>query len=333
MTAVRTVDRIELDNLALGEVHRLRVRLIDNGLGDDYCVPALVAQGRYPGPVLGVTAAVHGNELNGIPIIQRLMADIAVDELCGSVVAVPVVNIPGYLENRRELAPGFDLNRLMPGKPDGTAGQVYAHRFVRRVIAPMHYLIDLHTASFGRVNSLYVRADMRSPATAEMARLQGPQIIVHNEGADGTLRSAAADLGIQAITVEVGDPQRFQRDLIRSSLRGIYNVLGHLRMLPMSSDPPRGKAVLCQRSYWIYTDHGGVLEVFPALTERVQAGQRIARVTNIFGDVVREYTASCDGVVVGKSTNPVAQAGARILHLGIEATGEVLPPRQGDPFL
>ncbi|MCA9693025.1 MAG: succinylglutamate desuccinylase/aspartoacylase family protein [Nannocystaceae bacterium] len=318
-------DALDLDHLELGSLHRFRVRLVRDGLGDYLAIPVIVAQGREPGPVLGVTAAVHGNELNGIPVIQRLMAGLDVDSLCGTVVAVPIVNLPGYQENRRELVPHMDLNRLFPGRPDGNVGQIYAHRFVERVIRPLHYLIDMHTASFGRVNSLYVRADMRDPATAEMARLQSPQIIVHNEGGDGTLRSAAADLGIPAITVEVGDPQRFQLGLIRSSLIGVRNVLCHFGMIPQPGDSPALEPVFCRRSYWMYTDRGGVLEVFPRVADQVRKGELVARVTNIFGDVVREYTAPESGIVIGKSTNPVNQAGSRILHLGIPGELEVRP--------
>ena len=139
-------DALDLDHLELGSLHRFRVRLVRDGLGDYLAIPVIVAQGREPGPVLGVTAAVHGNELNGIPVIQRLMAGLDVDSLCGTVVAVPIVNLPGYQENRRELVPHMDLNRLFPGRPDGNVGQIYAHRFVERVIRPLHYLIDMHTA-------------------------------------------------------------------------------------------------------------------------------------------------------------------------------------------
>jgi predicted deacylase len=205
----------------------------------------------------------------------------------------------------------------MPGKQHGHSGEVYAHRFMDRIVAPFEYLVDLHTASFGRINSLYVRVDMTNPVTREMAMLQHPQIIVHNQGADGTLRAAAAARGIHAITVEVGDPQRFQAGLIQFSLVGLRNVLAHLEMLRVERAHFHEQPIVCGRSFWMHTDVGGVLEVFPPVATHVRQGQTVARVTNIFGDVIREYQAPEEGVVVGKSTNPVNQTGARILHLGV----------------
>ena len=321
------VSQLELDNLNKGEIHRLAVKLVTNELGQPMHLPVLVAKGVDEGPIVGLTAAVHGNELNGIPVIHRLVHGLDPDEMQGTIVAVPVVNIPGYRQKRREFSDGSDLNRLMPGKPAGTEAEAYAASFVNAVVRPLDYLIDLHTASFGRVNSLYVRADMREDVTAKMARLVGAQIIVHNEGADGTLRSAADDLGIHAITVEVGDPNRFQRGLIRTSRSGINAILQELGVLPSSEGDPEDEqqvedeeeTVECSRSYWMYTHAGGVLEVFPPVGRIIKEGALIARIRSIYGDVVDEYRAPEDGIVVAKSISPVASTGARILHLGVIA--------------
>jgi predicted deacylase len=327
MPLVHVVEHLDLESLAPGTVTRFRVDVVRDGMGEMIRLPVVVVQGAWPGPKVGFTAAIHGNELNGVRMIQRMIPLIDPETLVGTVVAVPVVNVPGYLANRREFNDNADLNRVMPGVPRGTMSQVYAHRFVERVIRQLDYLIDLHTASFGRVNSLYVRADLRNPVTARMAYLVRPEIVVHNANTDGTLRSAAAAMGVHAITVEIGDPQRFQRDMIQSSIRGSFNVLQHLEMVPEQPGLHSADPVVCGRSYWSYTDRGGLLDVFPEVGERVSAGQLIARVTDMFGDTVCEYEAPEDGIVVGKSINPVNQAGSRILHLGVEG----LPPDFPDP--
>jgi predicted deacylase len=315
------VDRLDVESLPKGAVTRLYVEMMERGTVEPIRLSVLVARGQRPGPVLGVTAAMHGNELNGIPIIHRLFRELDPAKLSGTVVAVPVVNIPGFIRLQRGFSDGQDLNRLMPGKEHGNGGQVYAARLMDRVISQFQYLIDLHTASFGRINSLYVRVDMTNPVTRELAMLQHPQIIVHNQGEDGTLRAAAMARGINAITVEVGDPQRFQAGLVQVSLVGLRNVLARLEMFP--SEPPQfhEPPVVCGRSSWMYTDTGGLLEVFPPVATHVRKGQVIARVSNLFGDVLREYEAPEDGIVVGKSTNPVNQTGDRILHLGIPGLG------------
>jgi hypothetical protein len=317
MSIVHVVDHLDLDRLEPGTLQRFRVDMVRDGMGEMIRLPMVVARGVSPGPVVGFTAAVHGNELNGVRAVQRLVAALDPPEMRGTVVAVPVVNVPGYLSNRREFNDNMDLNRMMPGNARGTNSQVYAHRFIERVIKRLDYLIDLHTASFGRINSLYVRADLRNPITARMAYLQHPEIIVHNENADGTLRGAAAALGIAAITVELGDPLRFQRARISSSVAGSLEVLRHLGVIHGQASESSDEPVVCGRSYWLYTERGGVLDVFPGLADRISAGERIARVSDIFGETVHEYTAPEPGIVVGKSVNPVNQAGSRILHLGV----------------
>ncbi len=311
------VDRLDIDTLPRGAVSRLRVTLASDAMGDPVRVPVIVARGPHDGPVVGLTAAIHGNEVNGLPVVHQVLRNLDLARLRGAVVGVPVLNVPGFHAHQRGYADGSDLNRVMPGRPQGAAAPVYAHRLLDRVLRPLAFLVDLHTASFGRVNSLYVRADLTDPVTAALARLQPAQILVHNKGADGTLRSAAATMGLHAITVEVGNPLRFQKSLIRTSVEGIENVLVHLGVVPGEILESEEDPVVCRHSYWLYTDRGGLLEVFPGVTDTVRRGEVVARLTNIYGDVLTEYRAPEDGVVVGKSTNPVSPMGARILHLGI----------------
>jgi hypothetical protein len=311
------VKNLDLNACPLGAITRYWVHVVSSGTGQPILVPVLVARGSARGPILGITAAVHGNELNGLPVVQRIFANLDIQQLRGTLVGVPVVNIPGFLNNQRYFNDGSDLNRLMPGRPDGNVSQIYAHRIIKKIVRHFEYLLDLHTASTGRINSYYIRANLNHPVTARMAELQNAEIIVNNAGADGTLRSAAADLGIHAITVEAGDPQKFQKGMIRSAITGAFNVMRHLDMIDEPILSPEEPPVICQRSYWIYTNAGGLLEVFPKITDRVEKGERIALVRNIFGDIVREYFAPEAGVVVGKSINPTNQTGGRIIHLGI----------------
>lgn len=310
------VEKLDVTRFKPG-AHRVRVRVGEDGLGSPLRIPVQVLRGAEDGPVVGITAAVHGNEVNGIPTIHRLFRRLDHKQLKGTVVAAAPLNLPGYLRNTREYSDGKDLNRLFPGKADGTESQVYAHAILERIVRPFDILLDLHTASFGRINSLYIRADMRHAKAAELARVIKPQIIVHNEGGDGTLRGAAEELGITAVTVEIGNPQRTQEELIRFSSIGLRDALEHLEMVPNDEETPPTDTVECSSSFWLYTDGGGMLEVFPGLCERITKGQQVAQLINEWGEVHRTYEAPEDGIVVGKATNPVAQSGSRILHLGI----------------
>lgn len=318
--AVRRVDQLDLDALTPGTLHLLRLHLGQDGLGRAIRVPVMVVRGRRPGPTVGLTGAVHGNELNGIPVIHRIMERIDPRQLRGTVVGVVVVNIPGLLLRQRRFADGVDLNHVFPGKAEGTPAQAYVHSFVRRALPGLDRLIDLHTASFGRVNSLYIRADMDDPRAARMALLQRPEIIVHNPPADQTLRGTAAAMDIPAITLEIGNPHRFHRDYIRRTVQGVWAVLADLGMVrgrKGRSELPQ--PVLCDHSYWLRTDNGGLLTVKPRVTDMVEAGEELAVQCDEFGRIHSRYHAPEAGVVVGRSVDPVAPMGTRFVHLGIPA--------------
>lgn len=291
--------------------------IISDGMNNSIRVPLMVARGQKDSPVLGLTAAVHGNELNGISVIQRLFSEIDVKALNGTIVGVPIVNIPSFIRKKRRFNDGVDLNHIMPGLKDGNVSQVYAYRFFDRIVKHVDFLLDLHTASSGRVNSYYVRADMNHSATKKMALLQNAQIIVHNPPSDGTLRGAADEINIPAITLEVGNPNTFQKKMIKSGIIGVHNILSYLEMTDDKLEITENTTIFCDYSYWIYTDIGGLLTVYSELTQSVKKGDLIASVRNVFGTLIKEYFAPEAGVIIGKSVSPVNQTGGRIVHLGI----------------
>ncbi len=314
-------DRLDIESLPRGAVSRVALELVENALGGAIRLPILVARGARPGPVFGLTAALHGNELNGIPVLHRLFDRIDTTKLRGSVVGVVVANIPGFLLHQREFLDGRDLNHLMPGKPDGSVSELYAHRLIERVVRHFDFLVDLHTASFGRVNSLYIRTNLDHEVSGMMARRLRPQILLHNPPSDRTLRGTAMELGIPAVTLEIGNPHRFQRRYIQASLVGLRGLMGELGLLPKRKIAEGPSPVVCRSSEWLYTDRGGFLQLGPDVTEFVAEGDSVARLTNAYGDLVTEYRAPRAGIVIGHSVEPVGQAGARILHLGHTKSG------------
>ncbi len=322
MDAPLQVDRLDVASLARGAVHRLEIALMEAADGSPIALPTLVARGAREGPVFGLTAAVHGNELNGIPVIHQLFAGLDVKNLRGTVVAVIVVNVPGYKAWRRTVDRTIDLNTVFPGRARGSFPEVYANRVIKRIASGFDRLCDLHTASFGRVNSFYVRADMDNPVTRRMAFLLRPQIVLHNPPSDRTLRGAVAKRGIPAVTLEIGDPQRFQPEMVRSALSGVRRLLAEAGMIARRKAPAFAPPVICDRSAWMYADRGGLLRVHPALGDSVSKGDKVATLYSLYGDELKRYAAPHDGVVIGKSANPAGPAGSRILHLGRRAPVE-----------
>ncbi len=315
-TTFEQINQLDFSRIPKGSTRHFWLHLVHDGIGMPVRIPMIVARGKKDGPVLGLTAAIHGNELNGIPVIQRLFREVDPQQLCGTLVGGLVMNVPGLLLEQRKFNDGRDLNRIAPGQADGAMSDIYIYRIIEQILRHFDFLIDLHTASRGRINSWYIRADMSKPATNRMARLQNPDIILHNPPNDGTFRGAASDRGIHAITLELRDPHVMQSDVIADALSGIRNVIYDLGMLP-GAPAPLKPTVLCPDSYWMYTDEGGILEVLPNLVQQVPKDEPIARVRDVFGQVVRTYQAPEDGIVIGKSVYPVNQTGSRILHLGL----------------
>lgn len=311
------LDEINLNSFERSSRNHFKLNMVQNALGEYWRIPVMVIKGKKPGQTLGITAAIHGNELNGVSIIHELWRTIDPEKLSGTIILIPILNTPGFLQNRREFADGVDLNRIMPGKAEGTSSEVYAHEIAHKLVPHFDYLVDLHTASFGRINSLYIRADLNDPVVARLAALQEPQIIVHKPGEQGTLRSYASQKGIPAITVEVGDAHLFQKKKIRSSIFGLSNILCDLEMMEEALDHEDIEpAVICESSAWIYADAGGIIRVKPHLTDFVKRGEVVAQISNVFGTIIEEIVAPDDGVVVGKNVNPVCQVGTRVLHIG-----------------
>ena len=293
------------------------LELIRDGLGNPISIPLMVVRGKSDYPILGVTAAVHGNELNGIQVIQRIYDNLDAEDFEGTIIAIPVVNIPAFMRKKRRFNDGVDLNHIMPGKSDGNISQVYAYHFFNKIVEHFDYLLDLHTASPGRINTYYIRADMKNPTTKKMALLQNPQIIVHNPASDGTLRGACNEEDIPAVTMEIGNPNVYQRKLIRSGVVGVDNVMSFLEMTDDEIELPTAEPVICKKSYWIYTDTGGLLTIHVDLMQMLNVNHHIATIRDVFGREIKKYYAPEAGIVIGKSTSPVNQSGGRILHLGI----------------
>ena len=317
------VDQLDLNQYERGKIHKVWLKLGEDGFGEAIKIPVIIAKGSQEGEVLGLTAAIHGNELNGIAIIQRIMESLEVLNMKGTIVAIPGLNALAIANNQREYVDLQDLNRLFPGKKDGNRSQQMAYQIAKKVIPHFNYHVDLHTASFGRVNSLYGRGDMQDDTLATMLRILEPDIIVSNKGkasfgeASGlTMRAYAISKGVRSITLEYGNPQVYQEEMIERGVKGIQKLLVGLKFKAGEVVVPSAKNV-CSKSYWLFTDKGGYLEVLVDLNQKLEKGQVIGILRNSFGEVLEEYVAPEAGIVIGKSTNPVNISGGRIIHLGI----------------
>jgi predicted deacylase len=316
----RYCDNLTISDYEINKISYSWINIIEDELGIPISIPVMIARGKHEGPVLGLTAAIHGDELQGIPTIHTVFRELKLDLLHGTIIGIPCLNVTGYIRRQRTFSDGVDLNRVMPGNKNGTSSQQYCYGIVEKIIKKFDYLIDFHTASHGKINSYYVRADMKHKVVETMVNSFQPNIIVSNTSKT-TLRGIAMRNNIPTICVEIGDSQIFENKLIKKAINGVFNIMNVLNMLKMKLPDDLQvvlpQPVICYRSYWIYTRHGGLLTVHPELGELVDKGQVIASIVNIFGILIAEYKAPEKGIVVGKVENPTSRQGNRILHLGI----------------
>jgi uncharacterized protein len=281
----------------------------------------IVANGARPGPTLCLTAVIHGDEHNGLEIVRRILYELDPVHLSGVVIGVPIVNLDGFRRGTRYLPDRRDLNRYFPGKPNGSAAARLAYSLFDEIVKSCDDLVDIHTGSFHRTNLPQLRGDLTNLDVLELARRFGSTVILHNRGAPGTLRRAATDAGIAAVTLETGEPMRIQDREIREGVRAIERAMTSLAMYPRAIGPVEAAQVYFE-SRWVRVNEGGVLMSSVRLGDMVETGTRLGTVTDPVTNRSSEVTAPYAGRVLGMALNQVVLPGYAAFHIGIESSIE-----------
>ena len=290
--------------------------------------PVLVVNGVETGPTLCLTAAMHGDELNGIETVRRVLYNLDAAKLKGAVIGVPIVNLQGFHAGSRYLTDRRDLNRYFPGDPRGSSASRLAHSFFHEVIAHCDALVDLHTGSFYRTNLPQLRGDLRDPRVVQLTKGFGSTVVVHSEGTAGTLRRAAVEVGIPAVTLEAGGPSVLSEDAVSHSVKGIRTLLNHLGMTTRFSlwgDPEP----IYYNSVWERAPVGGIVFSRVTLGQSVKKGDVLGTVTNPITNVRSRITSNHNGRIIGMALNQVVQPGFATHHIGITPPkGQISPPEE-----
>ena len=285
--------------------------------GVPIATPVLVVNGTLPGPTLCLSAAVHGDELNGIEMVRRVMHDLDPQKLSGAVIGVPIVNLQGFRSGSRYLPDRRDLNRYFPGNPNGSAASRIAYSFFTEVIRNCDALIDLHTGSFDRANLPQLRADLRNPDVVTLTHGFGATVILHSDPAQGTLRHAASAAGIATVTLEAGGPSELELKEVMHGVKGIetlLNTLGMVRKVRLWGDPEP----VYYRSVWVRADRGGILLSDVSLGSTVRRGDLLGTITDPMNNASTNLYAPFSGRVIGMARNQVVMPGFAAFHVGIQ---------------
>lgn len=280
-------------------------------------MPIQVIHGKRSGPKLFVSAAIHGDEINGIEIIRRLVKLPALQRLRGTLLAVPVVNVYGFVNQSRHLPDRRDLNRSFPGSKTGSLAARLAHLFMEEVVARCTHGIDLHTAAVHRDNLPQIRALVDDPETKRLAYAFGSPVILNSDLRDGSLRQAVADLGIPVLLYEGGEALRFNEFAIRAGVNGIISVMRELEMLSPSRrrKKPRVEPVVARSSSWVRAPRSGILRSLTGLGNHIRKGDTLAIVADPFGERTEEILAPSSGIVVGRTNLPLVHEGEALYHV------------------
>ncbi len=275
-----------------------------------------VIRGKKDGPVVLVSAAIHGDELNGIEIIRRLRKLSILKKLKGTLILVPVVNVYGMVNLSRYLPDRRDLNRSFPGSSKGSLAGRIAKIFFDEVVSKCTLGIDLHTGSIHKSNLPQVRTNIDNEYTFRLAKAFEAPVILHSELRDGSLRAVAQEKGVPILLYEAGEALRFDEQSIRIGVKGIINVLRANEMLPQVMSKKRKKIpVVTKTSRWIRATESGILRTIKALGDTVEQNDVIAYIDEPLGDKSFEILSPFNGIIVGKSELPLIQEGDAIFHI------------------
>jgi predicted deacylase len=302
--------------------------------------PVLAVNGELPGPTLCLTAAVHGDELNGIEMVRRVLHNIDPKKLSGAVIGVPIVNVQGFRRGSRYLPDRRDLNRYFPGNPNGSAAARIAHTLFKDVVAHCDALVDLHTGSFERANLPQIRADLRNPDVVTLTLGFGSMVVLHSEPTVGTLRHAATQAGIPAVTVEAGGPAQLELTEVKHGVKGIETLLttlGMVKKIRLWGDPEP----VYYRSSWVRADNGGILLANVSLGSSVRKGDLLGTITDPMNNARSELRSPYSGRIIGMARNQVVMPGFAAFHVGIqaekvvveEAVSEIAPSQQDGGYV
>ncbi|GAB3775135.1 hypothetical protein FB382_004040 [Nocardioides ginsengisegetis] len=294
--------------------------------GADVELPVRVVHGREPGPTVWIDAAIHGDEAVGVEVVRQVLAALDPKTLCGTLIAVPIVNVLGFMTGSRYLPDRRDLNRSFPGSARGSLASRIAHLMMTEVVAKCEVGIDLHTGSDRRSNLPQIRTDLEDPRTRELAAAFGAPVMLHAKLRDGSLRHAAREQGAKVLLYEAGEAWRMDAWAIDAGVRGVRRVLAALGMTdPVDEEPPPPSAE-SWRSSWVRARGTGMLHLEADLGQRVEAGERLGGLFDSFGKRVRLVHADRAGIVIGRTEAPLVNSGDAVVHLAeVEPTPEPPP--------
>jgi len=281
-------------------------------------LPVEVLNGAQNGPTLFVCSTIHGDEIIGIEIVRRLLKVLDEKQLCGTLVAIPVVNVFGFNDRSRYLPDRRDLNRCFPGLKNGSLASQLAFKFMQEIVLKADYGIDIHTGAYNRTNLPQIRTDISNQENMRLAQAFNAPAIVNSNLRDGSLREATSQAKIPLILYEAGEALRFDEHAVQIGLEGVLNVLIEIGMIKKSRKSLPKQIFVARSSSWVRASQSGICLTKAKLGNIVKKGQILAEISNPFGDNKVSIRASQTGMIIGCSVLPLINKGDALFHIGFK---------------
>ena len=322
---IPVISELKIDELEAGKTHRFWFQGASNGASQYWYVPVIVVKGKNPGKTVGMQAMIHGDEVNGVKVIQRLTSELKPETMSGTVIAAPTVNITGLLANNRNWqftndgGSMVDFNRVWPGKEIGTVADQHAYLLYHKLWQKnVNAFIDLHTQTRGTVYPLMLYVDPRHEPSKTIAFLvPADDIMCDDDPGTGPVEQAFVADNIASITMEIGSAKQYQPEYIDRALVGLKNIISHYGIIadPIGQTSKEAGTFIGLKMTSIRAQVGGFADILVKLGDMVTKGQLVAVQRNVFGDIIKEYHATYDGKVLSLGSDPIRESNSLLVRI------------------
>jgi hypothetical protein len=314
-----TSDNIKytIDGIFTAKGQRQRINLDMGKIHDfiDINMPIEIIRGKQDGPTIFISSTIHGDEINGIEIIRRLLAFLTKIKISGTVIAIPIVNVFGFSQHSRYLPDNRDLNRCFPGLKNGSPASQLAYKFMQEIVLKSDYGIDIHTGSSHRFNYPQIRTNIKNSTNLTLAKKFNAPVILNSNLRDGSLRSAVAQLKIPVLLYEAGERLRFDENSINIGLNGILQVMKKIKILKKAPKIEPCQIFLAKSSSWVRATQSGIFSALVKIGDKVNKDQVIGYICNQFGENRVPLQSHIDGLLIGLIMMPLVNKGDAIAHI------------------
>lgn len=311
-------DTLQINNktIARGESTVIQIAMPELYDCSPLNMPVHVIRGKEPGPCLCITAAIHGDELNGIEISRRLLGKVSKKIKTGTLIVIPIVNMYGFLYQNRYLMDRRDLNRSFPGTQKGSLASRLARTLTKEIISKTTHLIDLHAGSLHRTNLPQIRTNLDDPTNVELAEAFHTPVFLHSAIRDGSLREYAQDQNIHCLLYEAGESSRLDELSIKTGVRGITNIMQILGMIKKTKTAfSKQTSYIARHTYWIRAPQSGIFQAVKTLGTSVKEGELIAKIGDPTSTKEMKLYSPISGIIIGKNNLPIIHEGAALFNI------------------